>query len=65
MMATNSSEILNDVYNGMEIVQWHLQNSKDQSIHNNVNRIIDLQSDPKGIGFGPEINNEHQVITLN
>ena len=64
MMATNSSEILNDVYNGMEIVQWHLQNSKDQSIHNNVNRIIDLQSDPKGIRFGPQINNEHQVSTL-
>ena len=64
MMATNSSEILNDVYNGMEIVQWHLENSKDQSIHNNVNRIIDLQSDPKGIRFGPEINNEHQVNTL-
>ena len=64
MMATNSSEILNDVYNGMEIVQWHLQNSKDQSIHNNVNRIIDLQSASKGIGFGPEINNEHQVSTL-
>ena len=64
MMATNSSEILNDVYNGMEIVQWHLQNSKDQSIHNNVNRIIDLQSDPKGIRFGPEINKEHQVSTV-
>jgi len=64
MMATNSSEILNDVYNGMEIVQWHLENSKDQSIHNNVNRIIDLQSDPKGVRFGTEINNEHQVSTL-
>ena len=64
MMATNSSEILNDVYNGMEIVQWHLENSKDQSIHNNVNRIIDLQSDPQGTRFGPEINNDHQVSTV-
>ena len=64
MMATNSSEILNDVYNGMEIVQWHLENSKDQIIHNNVNRIIDLQSDPKGIRFGLEINNDHQVSTV-
>ena len=64
MMATNSSEILNDVYNGMEIVQWHLENSKDQSIYNNINRIIDLQSDPQGIRFGPEINNDHQVSTV-
>ena len=64
MMATNSSEILNDVYNGMEIVQWHLENSKDQSIHNDVNRIIDLESDSKGIRFGSEIDNNHQVSTM-
>ena len=63
MMATNSSEILNDVYNGMEIVQWHLENSKDQSIHNDINRIIDLESDSKGIRFGSEIDNNYQVST--
>ena len=64
MMATNSSEILNDVYNGMEIVQWHLENPKDQSIHNDINRIIDLESDSKGIRFGSEIDNNYQVSTI-
>ena len=64
MMATNSSEILNDVYNGMEIVQWHLENSKDQSIHNDINRIIDLESDSKGIRFVSEIDNNYQVSTI-
>ena len=64
MMATNSSEILNDVYNGMEIVQWHLENSNDQSIHNDINRIIDLESDSKGIRFGSEIDNNYQVSTI-
>ena len=64
MMATNSSQILNDVYNGMEIVQWHLENPKDQSIHNDINRIIDLESDSKGIRFGSEIDNNYQVSTI-
>ena len=64
MMATNSSEILNDVYNGLEIVQWHLENSKDQSIHNDINRIIDLESDSKRIRFGSEIDNNYQVSTI-
>ena len=64
MMATNSSEILNDVYNGMEIVQWHLENSKDQSIHDDINRIIDLESDSKGIRFVSEIDNNYQVSTI-
>ena len=64
MTATNSSEILNDVYNGMEIVQWHLENPKDQSIHNDINRIIDLESDSKGIRFGSEIDNNYQVSTI-